>query len=224
MPFADSSRPVNSGVRRLHSCQSKKVDMMDWQTVITSVASSTAIAAGIAYFLKKSFDETLSLYFERIKESNKALIQEEMRRRAFLFDRQFEMLKVMLSLIYSLRNAERTLWNKISSVPNNNFILDTEHSQLAMNISKYSAELSDVLEKERALIPKGLFDMAHEAKHISLAISPLVDLLSADVLTDRRKEAYESLKRKHCELEGHYMSLVNEVQGFIGVVETGDAA
>jgi uncharacterized membrane protein YraQ (UPF0718 family) len=63
---------------------------MNWETILASVTASSVIAAAIGYLIKKSFDKTMDLYFERIKEENKAVIAENVRRKAFLYDKRYE--------------------------------------------------------------------------------------------------------------------------------------
>ena len=50
-------------------------DFMDWQTIITSITASSVVMAVIGYLLKTSFDKTLELKIEKLKEQ--AIITKE---------------------------------------------------------------------------------------------------------------------------------------------------
>ena len=94
---------------------------MDWQTILASITASSVIAAAIGYVIKKSYDRALDLRFERLKEQNKGLINEEMRRRGSLFDEQYSALKTGLSLVYRLSNKARDAMSLIESEDRNRY-------------------------------------------------------------------------------------------------------
>lgn len=81
---------------------------MDWQTIVTTVIGSGAVVSGIGYLIKKAIDKTIDARVEQIKERARAEIQEEMRRKSTVFDKQYDVFKTVLSLSYRARNTARS--------------------------------------------------------------------------------------------------------------------
>ena len=138
---------------------------MDWQTVVTSIASSGVIASGIGYMLKKTFDRTLELHFQKVSDQNKALIQESVRRYAFVYDKQFEVFKLILSLIYRLRNSVKELSEQVENMS------QRESRELYKRFQGYNEALVEVLFEERAILPESIFLAVHELKSVLAGIN-----------------------------------------------------
>jgi hypothetical protein len=189
---------------------------MDWQTILTSITASSIIAAGIGYIIKKSFDKTLELQFEKFKEQNKAIIQEDVRRQAFLYDRQYETLKLLLSLTYRLRNKARDLPHQIE-------VRDRRQIEKEFRgIFVFANALEELLYTDRATLPNFIFDIAHDLKS---------HLAGIDLEISRnRRNPHEDYKRMLDEVQqlfeyigARYSLLTAQVHNYLGVSES-DAA
>lgn len=185
---------------------------MDWQTIFASITASSAITAAIAYTLKKSFDHTLDLRFEKLKDQNKALINEEIRRRGFLYDKQFDALKKSLSLAYRLRNTIREAITHVES---------RDRKQ----ISRHCTELSSLIEEirknmsdERVTLPDFLFREIHWLKNLTVDVYQQLKALSVRQSSRKREElASEKIKYSYAEVDNAYCSLAHEIQEYLGV-------
>lgn len=195
---------------------------MNWQTIIASITTSSVIAAAICYILKRSFDRALELKFEQIKEQNKAVILEQMRRRAFLFDKLYETLKVSLSLVYRLRNIARDLLDNIETKN------QKEIGASIKALTNYEGAFEELLFEHRAVLPQQVFDLLHTMKHHLATIHNYVEILrrsrstSGEHSSDNR-EIIENLKEQFEEIDQIYGMLAEEVQSHLGLTE-GDAA
>ena len=189
---------------------------MDWQTILTSVTASGVVAAAVGYVVKKSFDKTLELKFEKFKEQNKAVIQEDMRRQAFLYDRQYETLKLLLSLTYRLRNKARDLSHQIESRDLRRIEKDFRGIFVVANA------LEELLYTDRATLPDFIFDIAHDLKH---------HLAHIDLeISKNRMKPHEDYKRMINEVQRlfeyvdeRYSLLTAQIHNYLGVTKS-DAA
>jgi signal transduction histidine kinase len=191
---------------------------MDWQTVVASIASSGIVASGIGYMLKKTFDRTLELHFERISDQNKALIQEGMRRYAFIYDKQYEVLKLILSLTYRLRNLVRELSERVENMN------QRENHELYERFQGYNNALVELLYEERAILPASIFRIAHELKTVLGGINSNLSFIDrrrhTGRITDEWLQAkYRDVRTDYKLIDGQYNQLVGQVQDAIGINE-----
>lgn len=192
---------------------------MDWQTIVTSVTASSAITAGICYMLKKSFDHALDLQFQKFKEQNKAIIQENFRRSAFLYDKQFESLKLLLSLIYRLRNIVRDLPEHLDSGK------EKEMERALKGLTTFGNALEELLYEERATLPDFVFDIAHPMKLFVTSVYGDIKLLRRSS-TDSSKanikavmEVKKSIRNSFGHIDKIYSALTDEVKRRLGTSE-----
>jgi hypothetical protein len=189
---------------------------MDWHTILTSVAGSSIVAAGICYILKRSFDRTLDLHFEKMKEEHKASIQEDVRRQAFIYDKQFTVLRVALSLVYRLRNTVR-------------YVIDQAEKRQGLegDISRQfqndNAALIKLLYDERAILPDNIFEIAHDLKtplgHATVLITSMRFRSKAndDFSSEELERSYQHVIEAYHKIDESYTLLVREVQGILGI-------
>jgi hypothetical protein len=188
---------------------------MDWQTILTSVASSGVVTAGICYVIKKTFDRTLELKIEQLKEERKAEIQESMRRKAFLYDKQYEALKLSVSLVYRLRNAYRDVLVHISE-------RDAKGIQASVKqLHAFSDALREVLFTERATLPGFIFDMGHDlAKKVGLVNIQLESLRANRTAPDELYNSkHQQIEETYDAVDVIYERLTSEVHSYLGITE-----
>lgn len=189
---------------------------MDWQTILTSITASGVIAAGICYIIKKSFDKTVEIQFEKFKEQNKAAIQEDVRRQAFLYDRQYEALKLLLSLTYRLRNKARDLPHRIES--SNARIIEKEFN----GIFVIAEALQELLYTDRASLPNFIFDITHDLKTYLFSIRLEMSRDRRNPREDNRR-ILDEVQQLFKYVDERYSLLTVQVHNYLGVSES-DAA
>lgn len=192
---------------------------MDWQTILTSIVSSGVVTAGICYVLKKAFDRTLDLKIEQLKEEHKAEIQENTRRKAWLFDRQAEALTLSVSLVYRLRNAYRDVLVHMKEK-------DTKGTAASVKqLHTFSDALREVLFTERATLPGFIFDMGHDlAKRIGLVNIQLESLRASRTTSDELYNGkLQQLEETYDEIDVIYERLTSEVHSYLGTTENPGA-
>ena len=182
---------------------------MDWQTIITSITTSTVITAGIIYLLKRSFDKTLELQIEKLKEQNKAEIQEIKRRESLLYDEQFTNLKLILSLVYRLRNTTREILLRIER---EDF---RELDELERNIHIYGNNLRELLYAERAILPESMFGLGHFiSREMSRIQSELRNLVEGR--QKNKEQAHSKFQQSYERLDETYQKLTKAIHTYIG--------
>jgi Na+-transporting NADH:ubiquinone oxidoreductase subunit NqrC len=194
---------------------------MDWQviltSVITSLVSSSVIVAGIMYVLKRSFDRALDLRYEKLLEESHLRARESSRRDAQVYDKQVDILKEVLSLIYRLRNTTRDLAAQIEKED-----LSKVNETMKRFITYHSA-LDEVILEERALLPPPLFNLAHESKITALPLVADIENISRGKKSDKLQELYISTAEYFKRIDRLYQLMVNNVQAQIGVVKEKDS-
>jgi hypothetical protein len=134
---------------------------MDWKTFLASITSSTVIAAIIGYLFKSSFDRTIELWADRIKEDYKATITETTRRKALLFDKQFEPYRLMVSRVYHLRCAHRDL--AATPLEHN----EKEFCELVERYNRIHDECNSSMIEDRALFTAEFWTLIHDLRNLS---------------------------------------------------------
>jgi hypothetical protein len=136
---------------------------MDWQTVASSVLGSGVVMAGVGYVLKTAIERTLDVRLEKIRIQNKAELEEHFRRQAFVWNSQFEAAKSLLTLIYRFRNTFAEL---ISLIGKGRQEGTRAQRELLNRLETYGRGISEILYEERAILPRALFEAAHELKNL----------------------------------------------------------
>jgi hypothetical protein len=190
---------------------------MDWQTIVASIGTSSVIASGVGYLLKRAFDQTLAVQVDKIKTENKALIEENARRYAFIYDKQYDAFKLVLSLTYRLRNLIRDLSDHTYDV------LVHQDRELFDRFQAYHSALVDLIYEERAILPNSIFAIAHDSKNVSFSILSNFEYLqrrqthlSHEVIQQRLQE----IRADYDLIDQLYNRLVHEIQMAIGLKTT----
>lgn len=141
---------------------------MTLDALITSLVTTVTITAAIGFVLRQSFEKVLENRLKKIEERNKADIQEELRRQSKLFDERFGALKTCVALVYKARNAARYMRDNPDRVPP---LLERqggwEYDPIRA-IKSFHAAIEELLFEDRAVLPKEIFAVAHEFKHLIL--------------------------------------------------------
>ncbi len=189
---------------------------MDWQTVAASVVasllSSGVIVAGIVYVLKKSIDRTIDLKYEKLLEENKLKLQESMRRKAALYNKQSQTLQDLLSIVYRLRNTIRDL-------PFSRSVSKVDQQSWEAFL-QYNRDLGKSMYDNRAILPKSIHRVVHELNHV---ISPLAfmynDIKSGRVDEAKLLDIRNDFQRGFERLNESYQLLVELIQLRLGVLD-----
>ena len=80
---------------------------MQWGTIAASMVMSTVLVSVVAYILKVTIERGLEYKIDSALEKQKAMIAEEVRREAAIFDQRSTTLKDALSHVYRIRNTVR---------------------------------------------------------------------------------------------------------------------
>lgn len=131
---------------------------MDLPTLVTTIATSSALIGAATYFLRKYFDQLLTVRFREIEERNKAQIYEFTRRQAALFDQQLGPMRTALSLVYRLRNAAREI------ADNPDHIDRKQPRERSKSIDVYFSAIEELLYEERAIMPNDVAFALHNMK------------------------------------------------------------
>jgi hypothetical protein len=145
---------------------------VDWTTV-TSAALGSGVAVTVAgYLLKTTLEKALDIRVERIRDQNKAEIQEQFRRESLIWNRQYEAARSLLSLIYRSRNTFRDLLSQLP-VSFGSRTANRETEEILSRLKGYGDGIVEILYEERAILPRPLFNAAHELKHVQAALFKL---------------------------------------------------
>lgn len=140
-------------------------------------------------------------------------MDEQVRRQAMLYEKQFEACKTALSLIYRARNAARQLKES------GGFYLPD--NPVRMMKSYYNA-IQELLFEERAILPRHLFQRVHQIKGRIEAFVGFVSFYQEECKAGRRDnnevlDILMHMKTTYQSLEEGHEQLVAEIQSFIGV-------
>lgn len=185
---------------------------MDWQTIMASIVSSGALTGTIGYALKKGFDKTLDLHFEKMKEENKALIQENLRRQAFVYDKQFDTLKTIASLTYRLRNTVKDILDQKG----------IRDEKLLTRFKTYFSALAEILFEERAVLPQYIFGLAHELKHALAIVMNYMEAVKfkgkqSKINDDEVERIYQDILKSFTRIDEICSLLVIQTQTALGL-------
>jgi hypothetical protein len=185
---------------------------MDWQTFFASVTASlftsSAIAAGVAYILKQSFDKAIELKYEQILEEFRLSVRERSRRTADLFDLQSKAFREILTQIYRIRNATRKLRDKWFREGGS----ENEIEELIISLRENDEVLRELLYVYRAVLPDEFFRMAHEVNHQTIKFFEEAGPFNKEQALNDLPEIYE-------EIDVRYSGLIGIVQKHLGVEE-----
>ncbi len=109
--------------------------------------------------MKLATERALDVRLDKLRQENQAQIQEQFRREAFIWDKQFEATKSLLSLVYRFRNAFRELATLVDGASGED---RKERNEIMRRLSIYAKAVSEILYEERAVLPRELFEAAHE--------------------------------------------------------------
>src|SRR5688572_24553970 len=141
---------------------------MDWSILLTSIGGSAAVAAILVWGAKTAIERTLDVRLKRAEAEQQANIQELFRRQAFVWDRQFETSRILLGLIYRVRNAARDIAAQASASDATSKVSDKTIRELVQRLTTYTGSVQSILFDERAIVPQVIFKLAHDTK-ISVA-------------------------------------------------------
>lgn len=198
----------------------------DLQTVITAVVASLLsvgmITAGIVYVMQKAFDRALEVRVGKILEDHKQNVQEETRRKAAIFDQQFEYLTQALTVTYRIRNELRSLtWS-----------MDPKHTtrdtrpikSILADLETYRQELREFLFVARAVLPARIFYDTHTLSGKLMEVVGDVEQYLHELKKPDRDEAMlhhikSDVQRIYEVVDAIYVEITARVQSFLGVAD-----
>jgi len=197
---------------------------MDWNTLVASLVGSGAVVGGIGYLLKLATERALDVRLDKLRQENQAQIQEQFRREAFIWDKQFEATKSLLSLVYRFRNAFRELATLGDGASGED---RKTRNEIVRRLNIYARAVSEILYEERAVLPPELFKAAHELQ------TPVVELelLTKRYFSKKVSPASENdqsalpreLKSLYARIDAVYSVVVNLSHVVLGVAENEKA-
>lgn len=192
------------------------------QTILTSLTSSVVVGGAVAYVLKRSFDRTLDLKIEQIKQQHKADVAEAVRRTAAIFDEQREVFKTVLSLAYRSRNCARSV---LDGFVDDTAREGTKRDEAWNGFRTYSDSMIQLLYDERAIMPPKLFGVAHEMNNLLAGFALTAESLRRGLRRTNRTndrefdETIAHLRDCYRKIDAMYSLVTQEVQARLGVAD-----
>lgn len=183
---------------------------MDWKTVIISIAGSGVVVGVVAYVFKKAIEKAIATHFEVLKERDKQKLQEETRRSGIIFNRQFEVLSTVLSLVYRSRNAIRDVISAPTELP------EMEMRDLLDRVTNYSQAIVNLLYEERSILPESMFKLAHEMGQPLRAIVMNIKTLIREP-QDRKENIEKNLRHSYERVDLLYTLLTSEIHKYLKI-------
>lgn len=141
---------------------------MEWHSILISISGTAGVVGALGFVFRKSFEKLLETRLREIQEQQKAEISEAFRRKATVFDKQFDAFRTASSLVYRARNLSR----QIKDAP---YLLIEEREpgagkkQESRNVLEalrtYYRAIEELLYEEVGLMPKRPFKILHDQKY-----------------------------------------------------------
>ncbi len=195
---------------------------MDLQTIftaaITSLLSSSLIAAGIIYIVKKSIDRAIDLRYEKLLEELKLQAQETARRKSALYDQQSKAIQVCISHIHRLRRQAREMEEMASSGIKG--AKRKEFDALLLEFNQQYKAFMDFLSDNRVILPRIFTEARHDTGMLVANIQAYRDL-AEKTIADRAisEQIIASLKNSLTQLDEQYFKLLERAQTTLGMDE-----
>ena len=135
--------------------------MINWQTILTSTLLSGTLISVILFLFKKSFEKGIETKFKEIENRQRLNLEEDKRREGKLFDDQYDLYKIMLALVYRLRNGAR---NIITQLNKTDYKFQYLNPPLKIQ-DCYHKSLETLLFENKAVLPEKFFGELHDLKH-----------------------------------------------------------
>jgi hypothetical protein len=142
---------------------------VDWQTTLSAVLGSSVAVAAIGYLAKLTIERSLDVRIEKIRNQNKAELQEQFRRHALIWNSQYAAAKTLLSLVYRFRNSFQELLVLTDESPE----AKRSQGEIFERLRAYGNGIVEILYEDRAILPRPLFMAAHELKSPVAALTAL---------------------------------------------------
>jgi hypothetical protein len=190
---------------------------MDWKTIITSIFSSSLIAAAICYLIKISFDRSVEVLVDKLKEENRAAIAETSKKKSFVLERQYEPYQLMVSRAYSLRCAVRELCKP------GRHLSDEQFKALVNNFRVEYDNLNDGMIAGRVIFTPVFWSLVHDFRNVANAIIIYTKFIQKRIEENRRDEDVDveetlvRMRNAYHDIENGYMQIVMEAQMTLGV-------
>jgi hypothetical protein len=156
---------------------------MDWQLLFSALGGASAIAIGLALFLRRSIERLLEVKLKEVEERHKVQLAEVTRRQAAIFDQQLGPLRTLLSLVYQLRNSAKTLA----------IVTPGERRSAREECVRFASEITHLIIENKAILPSEIWKIAHITKGSTNMFlgSKLRD--AQDVVPDAHEDASSSV-------------------------------
>jgi hypothetical protein len=191
------------------------MNIVDWKTILTSVFSSSLIAAAICYLIKTSFDRSLEVLVDKLKEENKAAISEASKKKSFVFEKQYEPYQLMVSRAYSLRCAARKLYNSTSDIS------DEKFNNLVNDFRVEHKKLFEGMTEARAIFTPVFWSLVHDFKSVASGMILYMTFIQKrreqNRVDEAVKETWNKLAKDYSRIENGYIQIVVEAQVTLGV-------
>lgn len=130
---------------------------MDVTQLLASVGGTAVVVAAIAYVLRYSLERMLDSKLKVFEERSKLAAAENARRQSLLFDKRFDLFRSVTTLLYRAKVAAQESLTKQDPA---------DRDRELRRLESYHQAIVELLFQERALLPKHVFQIVHDAKHV----------------------------------------------------------
>ena len=144
---------------------------IDVQTIATAAGTALVTSGLVLFVAKQILERLIDSKFKRADEAYRAVLEERTRREAELYDRQVQELDALATSAYEIRDAARVLSTKVDRES-----LINAEQQLLRIVRVFEGHLRSA----RPVLPKLLFESAHEVRPVLSNIMTNVELLKLE--------------------------------------------
>ncbi len=198
---------------------------MSWELLKTTLSAAGISAAVVGLILKMILQNMIDARFKSFEEQNRALILEQTRRRANIFDQQMETLKAALSIVHRARNEARA----IMSAADDNALHPQDGDRMMERLRNFEYTFRQLLYEEEAILPKEIFERMHDSAYNILAMVNWYDSLrrlkrNDPAVVEKRAEQYASMKGAYEKLDEDYRYFDREIRLHLGISDDNRGA
>jgi hypothetical protein len=149
---------------------------MSLDVVIAAVGGGAAAAAAVGWFLKILIERGLDTKLAAIRKQQELVLIESQRQRSFVWDKQFDVHKTMLSLMYRMKNALMDLAAFIEAEK-----VSPNQDEMVHRLEAYRSALRELMYEQRALMADDVFPLTHELTSLLHSAGPLLGRMSSQL-------------------------------------------
>jgi hypothetical protein len=188
-----------------------------WTEITASAFSTLSLTGAFAYVLRRSFDKKLELLGEELKAKMEAdktearlAAEETTRRRAKVYDVQFELLRTMIAASYRLRNA-------IRDAASADLAQSAVRARELSKIDSYLESIQELIFDAKAVLPNDIVVEFHSVKHDGIYARTDVARLSDTTSAEEVKTARNRLELQYEHVDSSFQRVLQLAAKQLGV-------